>query len=271
MNGTLRKIAFHTSAILLSIACVLPLWWMFAASLRQPGLPPPRTVEWLPWPLVPGNYAEIFRLLPFGRYIFNSLLVAALAAPITLVSASWAGFGMAQLGPAARRRLLALSVGLLMVPITALWLARFVLFRWVGLFDNYAALVAPAVMGSSPLFVLLFFWTFRRIPGELIEAARLDGAGLLSIWWRVALPMARPTVVAVGVLTFLLYWNDFINPLMYLKSQHLFTLAVGLQQLQQLDPTNWPLLMAAAFMMTAPALLLFFFVQRYFLQENRIL
>jgi multiple sugar transport system permease protein len=241
---------------------------MVTASLHQPGLPPPRTIEWIPNPLAWRNYLDLFKMLPFGRYLLNSLLVVALAIPITLLSASCAGFGMSQLPGHARRRLLALSVGLLMVPATALWLTRFLLVSWLGLFNTYAALVLPALMGSSPLFILLFYWTFRRMPVEIFESARLDGASPLSAWWRLAFPLARPTSLAVTVLTFLLYWNDFINPLLYLNSQQRFTLSLGLRQLQQLDKTNWPLLMAAAVLLTLPAVAVFLALQHRFLQEN---
>jgi multiple sugar transport system permease protein len=264
------RLAHQALSIAVTALFGVPLLWVFSASLRRPGLPPPRSVEWLPDPVSWGNYPLLFELLPFGTYCLNSLLVAALAVPLTLVTASWAGFGMAQLDARARHGLILLSLALLLIPVTSLWLTRFVLFRWLGLINTFTALLAPACMGSSPLFVLLFYWTFGRMPAELFESARMDGAGLLSIWGRVALPLSRPTVMAVSVLTFILYWNDFINPLLYLKSQHLYTLPVGLQQLQQLDRTNWPLLMAAAVLLTAPAALTFLAVQRYFLQESRL-
>jgi len=267
---TARAVGFHAVSILVSALFVLPLIWMFAASLRQPGLPPPRSIEWLPAPLVWSNYVRVFQILPLGHYVFNSLLVAGATVPITLITASLAGFAMAQLSRRGQDRLIILSVILLIIPTTAVWLARFILFRSLGLFNTHAALIAPSIMGSSPLFVLLFFWSFRRIPLELYEAARMDGASPLNIWWRVALPLSGATIVVVSILTFLLYWGDFITPLFYLKSQTLYTLPVGLRQLQELDRTNWPLLLAGSVVMTLPAVLLFAVVQRFFLQENRL-
>lgn len=269
--GRIGSSLLHQAASIgVTAVFVVPLLWVVAASLREPGLPPARTIEWIPQVVAWENYRQIFTVLPFGRYVLNSLLVTGLAVPLTLLTASWAGFAMTQLGAGARSRLIVWSIGLLMVPVTALWLTRFVLFEWLGLINTYGALLAPALMGSSPLFVLLFFWTFRRIPEILFESARLDGAGPLAVWARVAMPLARSTIVAVAVLTFLLYWSDFVSPLLYLKSQHLYTLPVGLQQLQQLDKTNWPLLMAASVVLTAPAVVFFFIAQRYFLQEGRI-
>lgn len=266
----LRAVLFHVISILISALFVLPLIWMSAASLRQPGLPPPPIIEWLPDPLAWSNYTRVFQMLPLGRYILNSLLVAGAAVPITLVTSSLAGFAMAQLSRRGQDRLIILSVILLIIPTTAVWLARFILFRRLGLFDTHAALIAPSVMGSSPLFVLLFYWNFRRIPPDLYEAARIDGASPLEIWWRVALPLSGATIVVVSILTFLLYWGDFVTPLFYLKSQTLYTLPVGLRQLQELDRTNWPLLLTGSVIMTLPAVLLFAIVQRFFLQENRL-
>jgi multiple sugar transport system permease protein len=118
--------------------------------------------------------------------------------------------------------------------------------------------------------VLLFFWTFRRIPRELFESAHLDGAGALRIWAAVAMPLALPSIVVVGMLAFSLFWSDFLSPLLYMKSEARYTLPVGLQLLQQMDRTNWPLLMAAAVVMASPIVVLFLWAQRYFLQENRL-
>ena len=152
--------------------------------------------------------------------------------------------------------------------VTALWLTRFLLFNWVGLTDTLLALVVPALAGSSPLFVLIYYWTFRRTSPEVFEMGHLDGAGPLGVWRRIAMPNAWPSTVAVAVLTFILYWSDFISPVLYLRDQDLYTLPLGLRQLQQLDPTGWPLMMAGAVMLTVPAVLFFLILGRLFLGER---
>lgn len=266
---SLARLLHQLASIAVALIFFVPLLWVAGFSLRQTGLPPPTTIEWLPRPLVWSNYARLFQIVPLGWYILNSLLVVALAVPTTLVVASWAGFAMAQLPERARRRLTALAVLLLMVPMASLWLTRYVLFTYLGLIDTIWPLVAPALMGSSPFFVLLFYWTFRRIPSELFESARLDGAGALTIWAKIAMPLARPTIVVVTVLAFSLYWSDYVSPLLYLKSESRYTLPVGLGLLQQMDRTSWPLLMAGAVVITTPVVLLFLLVQRYFWPEGR--
>jgi multiple sugar transport system permease protein len=254
--------------LLVAALFLLPLLWMITASLREPGLPPPRSIEWLPTSATPGNYAAVFDLLPFGRYLLNSLAVVALAVPLTIFTASMAGFAMALLERRSRVALVVLSVALLMVPVTALWLTRFLLFSWVGLTDSLLVLLVPALAGSSPLFVLIFYWTFRRMSPGMFEMAHLDGAGPFTVWRRIAMPNAIPGTVAVAVLTFILYWSDFISPLLYLRDQDLYTLPLGLRQLQQLDPTDWPLMMAGAVMLTLPAVLFFLLVQHLFLGDR---
>jgi multiple sugar transport system permease protein len=267
-SGRAGLLTAHLLPLLVAAVFLLPLLWMISAALREPGLPPPRSVEWLPTSPSPDNFGAVFELLPFGRYLLNSVAVVVMAVPLTILTASMAGFSMALMERRSRSVLVVLSVALLLVPITALWLTRFLLFSWAGLTDSLLALVVPALAGSSPLFVLLYYWTFRRVSGDIFETAYLDGAGPFTVWRRIAVPNAWPTTVAVAVLTFILYWSDFISPLLYLRDQGLYTLPLGLRQLQQLDPTDWPLLMAGAVMLTLPAVLFFLVVQHLFLGDR---
>ncbi len=258
-------------ALFISVLFVLPLLWMVANSVGRIGAPPP--VSFSGWPEDPqwSNYRTLFDMLPMWRYLRNSLLVVALAVPLTLLTASLAGFGMAQLPDAGRRRaLIYFSLAVLMIPGASVWLFRFQILRWLGLLDSIWALVAPAFAASNPLFVLLFYWNFRRAPAELFQAARLDGASAWTTWWRVAMPLARPTILAVTVLSFVLYWSDFVSPVLYIFDTDWYTLPVGLQILKQLDATNWPLLMVGAVVMTLPVVVLFALLQRFFLSEASI-
>lgn len=272
-NASQHKFSAHLIAILISVLLLLPLLWMLLGSFAETHVSR-RTLGEVLSTISLGsaldNYAQVFRIVPLARYFINSLVVAGIAVPLTLLIASWAGFAMSQLPRRARRWLIGLSIVLLMTPVTALWLTRFLLFSWLGVSNSYLPLIAPALMGSSPLFILIFYWNFRRIPLEMFESAQLEGASARQNWWLVALPQARPALMAVGLLSFLFYWNDFINPLLYLRSQKLYTLALGLNQLQAMDRTNFPLLLAAALVMTVPALLVFLLAQRALLGESAI-
>ncbi|MER2598606.1 MAG: carbohydrate ABC transporter permease [Caldilineales bacterium] len=257
-------------ALAVAVLFALPLYWMIIVSLRPLGLPPPRSVEWWPDQASWQNYRELFSMVPMGRYLRNSLLVVAVSVPMTLLTASLAGFGLAQLRNPWRKRLVMLTVFLLMVPPSAVWLFRYQMLSWTGLLTTLWSLILPAFAGGAPLLVLLFYWTFRRTPPEMYEAAKLEGASAWTAYRHLAMPMARPTVAAVLVLAFGLFWNDFTNPVLYLYRPQTYTLPVGVQILKQLDATNWPLLMAGAVFMTLPVVLLFLGLQPLFLSDKSI-
>ncbi|MEA2007744.1 MAG: carbohydrate ABC transporter permease [Chloroflexota bacterium] len=243
---------------------LLPIIWMVAAALRPSGSPLSQSIQLIPTGITLQNFSRVWQLVPLGRYTLNSILVVAIAVPLTLVTSSWAGFSISQLSRASQRRWIVLSLAVLMVPGVALWSTRFLIYKMLGWYNTIWALIAPAWMGTSPFYVLMFYRAFRRIPRETYESARLDGAGVLQIWRRIALPIARPTAIGVALLSFILYWGDFISPLLYLRSEKRYTLPVGLQLLQQMGRSDWPLLMAAAVIATAVPIVLFLLVQPYF-------
>jgi multiple sugar transport system permease protein len=250
-----------------AVVGVLPLVWMVSTSLREAGRPPARSLEWVPDPVAWGNYREVFGLLDLWRFAANSAFVVAVATPVTIVVASWAGFALAQLPQGWRLRLTLLSFALLMVPLTAIWVPRFIVIKQLGLVDTPWALIAPAFMGTSPFYVLLFLWGFLRVPKEVYEAARLDGAGAFRIWAGIGLPLARPTAAAVGMLAFVHYWSSYVDPLLYIQTTEKQTLPFALKMLFQLARSDWPLLLAAATTVTGPVIVVFLLGQRYFLGE----
>lgn len=265
-----RKVLWHGIALSLALLSILPLYWVMISSLRPVGLPPPRTVEWWPALAAWANYGTLFTTIPLGLQMTNSFLVSTLGAALTVLTASWAGLAMVQMPQRLQQWLVGFAVFLLMVPSTVVWLPRFILFSWMGIIDSYMALIAPALMGTKSLYVLMFYWRFRRLPLEYFESARLDGANALTIWHRIALPAALPTSLAVLLLTFSHYWSDFIDPLLYLKSQERYTVAVGLRMLQQMDVTNWSLLLAGVVVMMAPVILIYLVLQYFIRGEDRL-
>lgn len=248
---------------------VTPIVYMVTGSLRKAGLPPPRTPELLPSPLAFDNYGRAFDLVAIPRQVLNSTIVVAAAVPLTVLFASWAGFAMARLPRRAGGVLVGLSLVALMVPITALLVSRFAMFRTAHLTDTYVPLIAPSLMGTSPFYVLLFYWSFRRLPQELFESSRLEGLSAFRMWRRVAMPLVRPATVAVGVLTFVFTWSNFLDPLIYLFDPTKYTVPLGLRSLATLGRQDFPLLLAGAVTATAPVVIAFLFVQRYFLHEFR--
>lgn len=235
----------------------------------MPGLPPPNGWEWLPEPIWWDNYHAVFRFLPeWGTAFRNSLLVVAMAVPVTVLVASSAGFAIATAAPRRRRLLVGVSLLALLVPVSALWVPRFTVYRWLGLTDTLAAVAAPAVFGTTPFYVLLFALAYWRIPPSLFDAARIEGLSALRIWWRVAVPLGRPVMFAVAMLAFTFHWANFTDPLLYLSSPDHVTLPLALARLQAFEPTNFPVLLAGAAMVAAPAIVVFAAAQRAFLVDT---
>ncbi len=243
---------------------ILPLLWMFTAALHKPGIPLPRSLQLFPTEISFNSFGRVLDLLPIGKFILNSGKVIALALPLTLTFSSWAGFSISQLSDKAQRRWIIISLAVLMVPGIALWSTRFFVYKALGIYNSIWALVAPAFMGTSPFYVLMFYRAFRRIPQAIYDVARLDGAGVLQLWWKVALPMVRPTAIGVALLSFIHYWGDFTSPLLYLESEAHYTLPIALHLLQQMSRTEWSLLMAASVIATAIPTVLFLSLQPLF-------
>ena len=240
------------AAFLAVVAAVFafPILWMVSYSLRPIGVPPPTHLELFTPPLAWDNYARLFTIVPLARYSLNSLIVVAVATPIALLTGSWAGF--------------ALSLALLLAPTPALWPSRFILFARLGWVDSLLPLIAPALMGGGPFYVLLFYVSFARVPAEVYNSALLDGAGPLRMWATVALPLARPAVVAATLLTLADAWSNYVDALLYIRTEASYTLPLGIRLLQGLMPSAWPLLMAASVLMVVPVFALFTIGQRHF-------
>lgn len=263
--GLLRAVG----AAVVTVVFALPLLFMFSGSLREPQLPPPRTPQVIPDPLGFGSYDRAFDLLDLGRYALNSLLVAGLVAPLSVLVASLAGFALTGLSRRVAALVVTASVVALLIPATALIVPRFTLFRLLGVTDTYVPLVAPALLATSPLYVLVFAWAFRRLPADLYDACRLAGMSPFAIWRRMAMPLVRPVTVGIGVLAFVVSWGNFLDPLVYLYDPDLYTLPLGLRALAELDRTDYPVLLAGAVVATAPVVVVFLVAQRWFLTEYR--
>lgn len=252
--GKLRRLAWPATAMTVCAAFLLPLAATIAGSFRGAGLAPPRGVELVPADASLEGYRAAFSLVPLARALANSLAVAAIVVPLSVVVASLAGYAIARAGRRAQRAGVALQIVLLLVPVSALWLGRFAIFSWAGATDTWIPLIAPALVGGSPLFVLLYWLAFRKISPDIVDAALLEGATHGRVWRRIAMPMVRGTTAGVALLAFSLTWGNFIDPLLYLSSERLYTAPLMLRSLEQLGPTNWPVILAGATIVTLPAL-----------------
>ncbi len=194
----------------------------------------------MPSPIAFDNYPRAFDKVDIPWYTLNSLYVVAVAVPLTVLVASWAGFAMTRVSRRAAGFLIAASLVALMVPITALLVPRFVMFKYLGMINTYWPLIAPALIGTSPFYVLLFYWGFRRLPTELFEAARLEGMSPYATWRHVAMPLVRPVTVAVAVLAFAVTWGNFLDPLIFIFDERMFTVPLGITLARGRRPAGLP-------------------------------
>lgn len=240
---------------------LLPLLWTLPVSFHAPG--EQLRSAGLAWPAAPtlASYARVFEWVPMLSGLINSLAYTVAGVALSVVMASLTGFGIARLD--ARRQALAV-VALVVcasIPLTAVWVPRFVLLESLGLGRSGLPLLLPALYGASPLFVLLYTMAFKRLGSDPFEAATLEGIHPLAQWWRYALPQVRATTVAVATLAAMQFWGAFLEPLLYLEGERQLTAPLLLHALDLLGPTQWTVLMAGAALLAAPVLLVFLAAQ----------
>ncbi len=258
---TIEKVLGYATLIAVAFVLVLPLYWMLATALKTPeqtfALPP----EWIPNPMAWENFTQVFEEVPFGRFILNTVILVALNIMGELFAVTLVAYGFARLRFPGRSLLFLLMLSTLMIPYHVTLVPRFILFSRIGWVNTYLPLFVPAFTGSSFLIFMVRQY-MMSIPFDLDEAAYIDGASRLQVFWHVILPLSRPALMLVVVFTFVGVWNDFLQPLIYLNDPNLFTISLGLSFFQDVRDTNWNLLMAGSLMASIPPLLLFFFAQR---------
>jgi multiple sugar transport system permease protein len=244
--------------------CLLPFAWQLRSSLMtMPEIfsyPPkaiPSAAQWK-------NYPEVFKLIPFGTYYGNTIVLVAWNVIGVLLSNVAIAFALARLRFKGRKLLFALSIGTLMIPSTVTMIPTFIEWSWLGGLNTFLPLVVPSFFGNA-FFIFLLVQFFRTIPFDYDEAALIDGASYPRIMVQIILPMARPIVAVMVIFTFLNTWNDFMGPLLYLNDSKLYTLALGLKSLLSSYNSYWHILMAAATLVVAPLVIVFFIGQKSFI------
>ena len=255
----------HLVLVGIGLLFLLPLLWMISSSLKGNEQLFVADPSWIPSPVRWDNYPRALTFIPFFTYLRNTLVICAFGVIGSLLSCSLVAYGFSRIEWPGRDALFLVLLATMMLPAQATMIPSFLLFRWLGWYGSFKPLVVPSFLGSAFLIFLLrqFFLT---IPKELSEAARIDGASEFTTFARVILPLARPALATVALFQFLHHWNDFLGPLLYLKDQNNYTLALGLQQFLNAYRSEWGLLMAASTVVTLPIIVLFFFTQRTFIQ-----
>jgi multiple sugar transport system permease protein len=263
---------WHLVLVPATIILIFPFFWMIVTSLETSSealrFPPDLTPHVLRF----GNYPAALSAAPFGRFFWNSAVVALTTVLSNLLLCSAAGYAFARFRFLGRGLLFVLIMTTLMVPFQVTMIPQFIITRWIGVhlladvgIGHIGALIVPNAATAFGVFFLRQF--FRTLPIEYEEAARVDGATRLTVLWRIVLPLSAPALATLAALTFLDSWNNFLWPLIAINSTAASTLPLGLATFQGAHATEWPLLMAGNVMSLAPMLLVFLLAQRYFVRS----
>lgn len=246
-----------------------PVVWMLSSSLHT--LPDvfAQPYRWLPDPVQWQNYVRAVTILPVPLFLWNTLVITAPVMVATALSSALVAYGFARFRFPGRDLLFSLCLATMMLPGQVTMIPLYILFARLGWVDTYLPLIVPALFGS-PFYIFLLRQFFLTIPKDSEEAALIDGASRLRIWWSIILPQARPALATVLIFTFIGTWNDFFGPLLYLNSPEKATLTLGLNlmktQVLGSGVVEWNILMAASLLVLLPNVVLFFLAQKHFIK-----
>ena len=246
----------------IALLMLLPLLWLVSTAFKSPTEDilqfPPR---FLPDQPTLNNFAEVWRTNPFGRYLFNSTLVAGLTVGLNLLFCSLAAYPLARLSFKGREAIFTIVVSTILIPFQIVMIPLYILAVNLGLRNSYLGLIFPAIASAFGIFLLR--QAFQGVPKELEEAARMDGCSELGIWWFVMLPSIRPALVTLAIFVFIGSWSDFLWPLIILDQPEYYTLPLGVAKLAGAFSLDWRLIAAGSVISIAPVLLFFIIMQHY--------
>ena len=255
----------HILLLVSGISFVAPFLWMVVTSLKVseqiftwPPVLIPNPVQWI-------NYYDALTFLPFGRYFLNSIVLCVVVALGTLISNTLVAYGFSRIDWIGRDGVFVLVLSTMLLPSQVTMIPMYIIFRKLGWIGGFLPLTVPSFLGSA-YYTFLMRQFFRTIPFELSDAARIDGASELGIFYRVILPLSKPALTTVALFTFIFTWNDFLGPLIYLRDERLYTVTLGLQQFQSRYVTPMNQLMAASTVAIIPVIVVFLLAQRMFIE-----
>lgn len=261
-----RRIALWVTLIVLTAIFVAPLLWMLATSFKTPDAST-SGFTWWPNPFDTSSYDNLVHSssLPVLRWFVNSVLAGVANAALIVAVDSMAAYALARLDFFAKRPIFAVVIATIFLPVFVFLVPNFLIVSKLGWLDSLWAIIVPSAGGAFGVFFLRQF--FLGLPTELEEAARIDGANTWTIFWRIVLPLSRPALATLAVLSFLTNFNDFIWPIYVLFSPDSLTMPAGLSTLQNSASTNYPLIMAGAVIASVPAIILFVIAQRQIIES----
>lgn len=260
------KYMMYVPLVVIGLISLVPFLWLVRSSFMDSyeifEFPP----KWLPDQLLFSNYADVFQVLDLKTYLVNTFLIIIPCIIGNVFTSCLCGYAFGRLNFKYKNMWFAMVIATMMLPGAVTLIPTFMMWNKLGFVNSFVPLIAPAFFGGGGFNVFLMRQFFAGIPKELDEAAILDGATHWQIFYKIMLPLVKPAMMVVGFFTFMNTWNDFFGPLIYLNDPSKQTLALGLLQLKGQFSSQWNIMMAASTLMTIPALVLFFFGQKYFIQ-----
>ncbi len=271
LRYVLRHMPWYVLVVSLVVIFGLPLYIMIITGLKAPESLYARPFQWIPFDMQFSNYVDAWTKFPFTRYLFNTLFITGMGMIGAVLSTACAGYAMARIRFPAANLFFAVLIGSMLLPGEVTLIPEFVIWWQLGFVNTYVPLIVPGWLAAGAPKVFLLRQFFRTIPRDLEDAAKIDGASVPQRLLRVMGPLAKPALGVVLILEFVAHWNKFVDPLIYLKDEALFTLNVGLnmfrdataEELESLP--NMHLYMAIATLIILPILVIFLFLQRYFI------
>lgn len=263
----IERVLIYAVLIIVALIVLLPLVWMLSTSFKPKSQWFTREIEWIPRTFTWENYALIFGnpSTPIGRWFLNSIILGTITTVLTLVVDALAAYAYARLEFPGRKVLFAILLSTLFLPGVMFLVPNFITVFRLGMLNTFPGVFLPALAGVFGVFFLRQF--FESIPKDLEEAAAIDGANTFQVFWLIALPLSKPALATLAVITFLASWNDFLWPLLILRDRALQTLPPGLRTLQGAYTSEYGQMMAGATIAAIPVLLLYLFMQRYIVES----
>jgi multiple sugar transport system permease protein len=272
-SGSLRRqqlierVLIYAVLIAVALIVLMPIIWMLSTSFKPKSQWFAREIEWIPRTFTWENYTKIFgnRTTPIGRWFLNSLILGTITTVLILIVDSLAAYAYARLEFPGRKVLFGLLLSTLFLPGVMFLVPNFITVFRLGLLNTFPGVFLPALAGVFGVFFLRQF--FESIPKDLEEAAAIDGANTFQTFWQIVLPLSRPALATLAVITFLASWNDFLWPLLILQERARQTLPPGLRSLQGAYTSEYGQMMAGAAIAAIPVLILYLFTQRYIVES----
>ncbi|WP_327102603.1 carbohydrate ABC transporter permease [Nonomuraea glycinis] len=259
-----RTVLAYAALVAAAVVVLLPFAWMVSSSLKRNNQVFSIPIQWIPEEFRWTNFVDIWTQIPLSTYLGNSAYLSVVITFLQLLTGSFAAYGFAKVRFPGRDLLFMLYIATIAVPWQAYMVPQYIMMHQAGLTNTHLSIILLQAFSAFGVFLMRQY--YMSIPDELCEAARIDGLSEYGIWWRIMLPLSKPALASLALLTFVNTWNDYMGPFIYLTSNELWTIQLGLRSFVGMYSAEYAMMMTGAVLSVLPILVIFLFGQRYFIQ-----